>query len=139
MLQYSKLVLVLVFSVVLQGCYTSANMSTINIEIIIPGNQKLSHEYKNLAVRYNNSNISRNPRFSDYNEDNEKFTDTTNIDSIASEIYFQNFINVFPLIHKGRLLCLPFFFHLNSFPDSYSPVMITNHVSESKKIMPVSN
>jgi hypothetical protein len=46
-----------------------------------------------LAVRYNNSNISRNPRFSDYNEDNEKFTDTTNIDSIASEIYFQNFIN----------------------------------------------
>ena len=93
MLQYSKLPLVLVFSVVLQGCYTSTNISTTKVEVIVPGTVKLPHEYKNIAVRYNNSNISRNPRFSTYYEDNKKYTDKTNIDSIASEIYFQNFIN----------------------------------------------
>lgn len=93
MLQYSKLPLVLIFSVVLQGCYTSTNISTTNVEVIVPGTIKLPHEYKNIAVRYNNSNISRNSRFSTYYEDNETYTDTTNIDSIASEIYFQNFIN----------------------------------------------
>ncbi len=93
MIQYSKLALVLIFTVVLQGCYTSTNISTLNIEIIIPGKQKLPHGYKNVAVRYNNINISSNPRFSSWYFDNEKFTDTTNIDSIASEVYFQNFIN----------------------------------------------
>jgi len=93
MLQCSKLALVLIFSVVLQGCYTSTNISTINVEIIVPGTAKFLHEYKNVAVRYNNSNISHNARFSIYHEDNEKFTDTTNMDSFASEIYFQNFIN----------------------------------------------
>jgi len=93
MLQYSKLALLLIFSVILQGCYTSTNISTTNIEIIIPGKQKLPKEYKNVAVRYNNCNNSLNPRFSTWYLDNKKFNDTTNIDSVASEIYFQNFIN----------------------------------------------
>jgi hypothetical protein len=92
MLQYSKLTLVLILSVVLQGCFTSTNISTINIEIIIPVEHKFPPGYKNVAVRYNNSNISRNPQFSTWYLDNEKFTDTTNLDSIASENYFQNFI-----------------------------------------------
>lgn len=92
MLQYSKLALAIVLSIVLQGCYTSTNISTINIEIIIPGEHKFPQGYKNVAIRYNNSNISRNPRFSTWYLNNEKFTDTTNLDSIASEIYFQNFI-----------------------------------------------
>lgn len=93
MLQYPKLALLFIFSVVLQGCYTSTNISATKIEIIIPGTLKLPQEYKNVAVRYNNSNVLLNPRFSTWYIDNEKFTDTTNIDSIASEIYFQNFIN----------------------------------------------
>jgi hypothetical protein len=93
MLQISKLALALIFSFVLQGCYTSTNISTTNLEVIVPGTVKFLHKFKNAAIRYNNSNISHNPRFSTYYEDNEKFIDTTNIDSFASEIYFQNFIN----------------------------------------------
>lgn len=89
----SKLALLLIFSVVLQGCYTSTNISTTNIEIIIPGEYKLPSGYKNVAVRYNNANVSRNPGFSNYYVDSNKFSDTTNLDSIASEIYLQNCIN----------------------------------------------
>lgn len=89
----SKLALLIIFSLVLQGCYTSTNISTTNIEIIIPGEYKLPPGYKNVAVRYNNANVSRNPGFSNYYVDSNKFSDTTNLDSIASEIYLQNFIN----------------------------------------------
>jgi hypothetical protein len=92
MLHYSKLALVFILLVVLQGCYTSANLSTINIEVLVPGTLRLTQEYKNPAVRYNNCNISSNPLFSGYYEDNDKLSDTTNLDSIAAEIYLQNFI-----------------------------------------------
>jgi hypothetical protein len=76
MLQISKLALALIFSIVLQGCYTSTNISTTNLEVIVPGTVKFLHKFKNAAIRYNNSNISHNPRFSTYYEDNEKFTTT---------------------------------------------------------------
>ena len=93
MFQYAKLALVLIFSIVLQSCNTLHNLSSINLEIIVPGTVKFPQEYKNMAVRYNNSNIAQNIHPSVYYEDNEKFRDTTNLDSFASEIYFQNFIN----------------------------------------------
>jgi hypothetical protein len=67
-------------------------VSTIKIEIVVPGKVKLPPDYKNVAVRYNNTNISFNPNFSSFHEDNKIFTDSTNLDSIASEIYFQNFV-----------------------------------------------
>src|SRR5690606_22511933 len=50
-------------------------------------------KYKNVAVRYNNVNVSLNQKFTDYREDNLTFADSTNLDSSASEIYFQNFVN----------------------------------------------
>jgi hypothetical protein len=79
--------------VLLQSCYSLSNISTIKLEIIVPGSLKIPQEYKNIAVGYNNANIAFNPHFSNYIEDNEIFTDTTNLDSIASEIYFKQFVS----------------------------------------------
>ncbi|HKI89477.1 MAG TPA: DUF6340 family protein [Draconibacterium sp.] len=45
-----------------------------------------------MAVRYNNCNISLNPTFSKYYLLNKVLSDTTNIDSIAAEIYYQSFL-----------------------------------------------
>lgn len=92
MLRFYKLPLLLIFSIILQSCYSLSNTSTVKLEIVVPGKVVLSREYKNIAVRYNNANIALNPYFSDYIEDNETFTDKSNLDSIASEIYFQNFV-----------------------------------------------
>ncbi len=92
MSRYVNLTYLCVCLIFLQSCYTLNNTSTLKLEIVVPGKVILPPEYKNVAVRYNNANIAPNPNFSDYIEDNETFTDTTNLDSIASEIYFQNFV-----------------------------------------------
>lgn len=91
--RYLNLTCLCVCLVILQSCYTLSNTSSLKLEIIVPGKIKLSPEYKNVAVRYNNANISLNQKFTDYREDNLTFTDSINLDSTASEIYFQNFVN----------------------------------------------
>jgi hypothetical protein len=78
--------------VFLQSCYTLTNTTTVKLEIVVPGKVVFPAEYKTVVVRYNNANIAPNPHFSDYIEDNKTYTDTTNLDSIASEIYFQRFV-----------------------------------------------
>lgn len=93
MIKFTKLVVTIIFSVVLSSCYTSTNLSTTNVEVLIPGKLSFIRGYKTLAVRYNNCNVPYNPHFSAYFEDNLTLTDTTNIDSIASEIYFQKFLD----------------------------------------------
>src|SRR5690606_29204321 len=92
MSRYSNLSYLCICLVFLQSCYTLTNTSTVKLEIIVPGKVILSPEYKKVAVRFNNANIARNPNFSDFIEDNETLTDTTNLDSIAAEIYFQSFV-----------------------------------------------
>lgn len=92
MSRYLNLTYLFVFLVILQSCYSLNNTSTIKLEIFVPGKVKLPPEYKNVAVRYNNVNVSLNPNFTDYREDNLTFTDSINLDSTASEIYFQNFV-----------------------------------------------
>ena len=62
------------------------------LEVLVPGKIILSKEYKTVAVRYNNVNIAPNPYFSDFIEDSTTIKDITNLDSLASEIYFQNFL-----------------------------------------------
>ncbi len=91
MSRYINLTYLFVFVVVFQSCYTLSNTSSLKFEIAVPGKVIIPHDYKTIAVRFNNANISANPVFSDYMEDNETFTDNTNLDSIASKIYFQNF------------------------------------------------
>ncbi len=93
MSRYLNLIYLLVCLVFLQSCSTLNNTSTLKLEVRIPGKVLLPAEYKNVAVRYNNVNVALNPNFSDYYEDNAAFTDTTNLDSFASEIYFQNFVS----------------------------------------------
>ena len=88
----SKPAFLLIFALFLNSCYTSTNLSTIKFEVLITGKVQFPAEYKMLAVRYNNCNISYNEHFSVWFEDNKKIIDITNIDSTASEIYFQNFI-----------------------------------------------
>ncbi len=81
-----------IFLISLQSCYTLSNSSTIKLEVLVPGKIILSKDYKTVAVRYNNANIALNPYFSDYIEDNETLKDYSNLDSTASDIYFQNFL-----------------------------------------------
>ncbi|MBK6281765.1 MAG: hypothetical protein IPF54_03015 [Draconibacterium sp.] len=93
MLRFSKLLLLLIIPVILQSCYSLSNTSTLKLEIVVPGKVVLPHDFKTVAVRYNNANITLNPFFSNYVEDNETLKDYSNLDSIASEIYFQNFVS----------------------------------------------
>ncbi len=93
MLRFSKLLLLLIIPVILQSCYSLSNISTLKLEIVVPGKVVLPQDFKTVAVRYNNANIALNPYFSDYVEDNETLKDNSNLDSIASEIYFQNFVS----------------------------------------------
>jgi hypothetical protein len=75
-----------------QACKTLYNPSVINIEIVEPAKVRLPDNYRNLAVRYNNVNIARNPRTSVYIVDGDSITDPSNLDSIASEVYFDLFV-----------------------------------------------
>jgi hypothetical protein len=67
------------------------NTKIIKIEVKLPGRAKIPNDYKKIAIRYNNSNVASNPVFNYYFEDDIKLPEITNIDSIASEIYFQLF------------------------------------------------
>ena len=46
-----------------------------------------------MAVRYNNVNVAWNPNTAKYIVDNESVTDSTNLDSTASKIYFELFVS----------------------------------------------
>lgn len=91
MFRLSTLIYIFICLILLQSCNTLQNVSTINLEIVIPGKIVIPPKYKTAAIRYNNCNVAANSNFSCYFEDNKKLTDNTNIDSIASEIYYQIF------------------------------------------------
>ncbi|SHI82220.1 hypothetical protein SAMN05444280_106118 [Tangfeifania diversioriginum] len=76
----------------LSGCNTLNNIQTIDLEVFVPASIVFPPEYKNVAVRYNNSNAQYNPWFAEYSIESVAARDTTNIDSIASEIYFREFL-----------------------------------------------
>lgn len=88
----SSILLSIFILILFQGCNTLYNTHTISIEIIEPGKVVLSPDYKIIAVKYNNCNIELNPIFATFMEDEKKKTDLTNIDSIASEIYYNQFV-----------------------------------------------
>ena len=91
MKSYFNLLILISTFLLVQGCNTLYNSKRIQIEIVKPGKFIFPASYKNVAVRYNNSNVSYNPVFAQYVRFGERLTDTTNIDSIAAEIYFQAF------------------------------------------------
>jgi hypothetical protein len=87
-----KFLLLLLFPVILQGCNTLYHYRLIDIEIVEPGGLNLPYKYSTAAIRYNNLNVAPNPFFAEYYIDTLVYTDTTNIDSIASKIYFDSFV-----------------------------------------------
>ena len=88
-----NLLIIILITVFLTGCYTTNRFSIINMEIFLPGNHNISSENKNAAVVYNNSNHKMDSVASSYILMEEMYYDTLNFDSIASEIYFDNFTN----------------------------------------------
>ena len=56
----------LVLFLFLTACNTLYNSRLINLEIVEPAKVIFPPEYKTLAIRYNNSNISYNPNFANY-------------------------------------------------------------------------
>lgn len=87
-----NLVSAIIFILIAGGCNTLYNFRTINIETMEPGKFFFPESYRTVAVRYNNSNVSFNPEFEKYFENSEVKSDTFNIDSLASEIYFDIFL-----------------------------------------------
>lgn len=75
----------------MQSCNTLLNSQTIKLEIIVPAKVILPKNYGKVALRYNNCNVSENMLFADYYEEKVNITDTSNLDSIASEVYFSVF------------------------------------------------
>lgn len=91
MLRLVNVLYLLMCLAILQSCNTLYNTQITKLEILVPGKVKMPPDYKKAAIRYNNCNVAVNPNFSFYLEDENKITDTTNSDSIASEIYFRSF------------------------------------------------
>ena len=85
------LLLFFVLTGIFQGCNTLYNTKVIEIQVLVPGTARIPKDYTKLAVKYNNSNIAFNPAFASYFEDTTHFSDTRNLDSIASLIYFDVF------------------------------------------------
>ena len=76
-----------------QSCNTLVNIRVIDIEVVEPAKILFSSDYKNVAVKYNNGNVSYNPVFAEYYIDSGIEIDSTNVDSIRSEIYYESFLN----------------------------------------------
>lgn len=93
MLQIPRLIYFLLGIIFLQSCNTLVSVSTINLEIVVPGTIKIPSEYNKIAIRYNNANIAYNPNFARYYNDNKSLIDTINNDSVASRIYYQSFVD----------------------------------------------
>ena len=75
----------------LQSCNTLHNSTSINLEIVEPAKVIFPADVEQLAIRYNNSNVSYNPRFARYLSAENVKMDETNKDSIASWIYYNSF------------------------------------------------
>jgi hypothetical protein len=90
---------VILLSLAVAGCNTLYNYRMAPIEIMEPGKFYFSDDSRKIAVRYNNSNVSYNPEFATYFEGETIKNDTSNIDSIASEIYFHSFFEALTNLH----------------------------------------
>ncbi|WP_163323503.1 DUF6340 family protein [Draconibacterium mangrovi] len=78
---------------VLASCNTLYNTKTIDIEIVEPSTMTIAPKFKNIAIQYNNVNCSPNEYLNQYEEFGTQKTENENSDSIASHVYFENFIS----------------------------------------------
>ncbi len=85
--------LLLLLSIVALGaCNTLYNIHNITIEVIEPAKIILPENYRNIAVKYNNSNVEYHPLKSGYQDLDSIRIDLVNSDSISSKIYFDLFL-----------------------------------------------
>ena len=74
------------------GCNTLYNNRMVKLEVMEPAKVVFPEDYKKLAIKYNNVNISYNKKFANYLIDTVQFTDITNLDSIASFTFYDSFL-----------------------------------------------
>ncbi len=86
-----KLAGILWIYLLLASCGSAWYLKSTNIEVLVPAKVIFPDGYSNLAIRYNNSNVSFNPHFAEYLVADKIVADTTNIDSVSSEIYYKSF------------------------------------------------
>lgn len=85
--------LLFLFLIVLNtGCNTLYNNHRVKLEIMEPAKVFFSGDYKKLAIKYNNINVSYNERFASYLIDTAQFADYTNLDSSASFTFYDSFL-----------------------------------------------
>lgn len=89
-----RLLLFLLFILsITQGCNPLSLTEVIDIEIVEPGKFKIPQEYKHVAVKYNNINVSSNPHFAKAFFNDELISEEEgNIDSVASKLYYEYFV-----------------------------------------------
>lgn len=78
--------------VVLGACNTLYNTHNVKIEVIEPAKIILPDNYRNIAVKYNNSNVEYHPLKMVYQDFDSVRIDLVNSDSISSKIYFDLFL-----------------------------------------------
>ncbi len=78
--------------VIFSACNTLYNTHNVKIEVIEPAKIILPDNYKNIAVRYNNSNVEYHPKNSLYQSFDSIRVDSVNSDSISSKIYYRLFL-----------------------------------------------
>lgn len=84
---------VLIFVIILfTGCNTMQNIQMVNFDILEPADLFFNDNYKNIALRYNNANVSYNENFARYSIKDVNFVDGINNDSILSVIYFRQLV-----------------------------------------------
>lgn len=112
-----------------QGCNTLYNTKMIDIEIVEPGKVKFPSEYRNIAVRYNNTNIASNHLFAKHYIKDEVIEDNPdlNLDSLASFVYYDYFIQ--------ELLKNDFFESFEEIePKDYSDISVIDTISNQANI-----
>lgn len=86
-------ILILLFLLLFcQGCNTLYMSRVIDIEVMEPAKVLIPDNYKNIAVRYNNSNVALHSTYQKSFINGDIFLDDTNLDSIASHVYFDQFL-----------------------------------------------
>jgi len=88
-----SLLVVLTILLIAQGCNTLYQVKLVDLEVVEPGKIKIPEKFSNIAVRYNNANVAYNPRFAEYYRNEKNFTENYNLDSTASFVYYEMFLN----------------------------------------------
>ena len=86
-----RLLKFVIFIFVLTACNTLYHNNFAELEIFQPARVVFPSNYKTIVLKYNNTNVAYNSDFGKYVVANKEFVDNTNLDSIASLVFFDAF------------------------------------------------